>query len=312
MAVRALNNELSEFTQRVAQYYTHVPDFYERGWGPSFHFAPRFEDETFRESLRRHEYYLALRMGLSPDMHVLDVGCGIGGPMRNIVRFSGAEVTGITITPEQVARAEAYNREAGLEDRCHLICGDWKEIPREDSTFDGAFAVEATMHEPDRRRVFSEVRRVLRPGALFAGYEWCLTDRYDPDDPEHERLRTMLDSKIAVKVVPTREVDEALAASGFEVLEGRDTAGEGSPDRPWYRPLTRYEGGFRGFRSLPVGRIATRYLVSAMEAVRLAPRGSRGIQAMLVEGADVLVRSGELGIFTPNYFFLARKSATAA
>lgn len=64
------------------------------GWGTSFHFAHRFRDETHSESIKRHEHYLALRLGLKPGDKVLDVGCGIGGPLREISLFSGAAVTG--------------------------------------------------------------------------------------------------------------------------------------------------------------------------------------------------------------------------
>lgn len=49
-------------------------DFYEQGWGQSFHFAPRGPGETFRESIVRHEHYIALRLGIQPDDVVLDIG----------------------------------------------------------------------------------------------------------------------------------------------------------------------------------------------------------------------------------------------
>lgn len=43
-------------------------------------------------------------------MKVLDVGSGIGGPMRTIACASGAEITGITINGYQVKRAKHHNR----------------------------------------------------------------------------------------------------------------------------------------------------------------------------------------------------------
>lgn len=36
------------------------------GWGTSFHFAHRWANETHGESIKRHEHYLALRLGLKP------------------------------------------------------------------------------------------------------------------------------------------------------------------------------------------------------------------------------------------------------
>src|SRR4051794_36862980 len=49
----------SKYTTMVNQYYDLVTDFYEFGWGKSFHFAPRYQGESFQASLARHEHYLA-------------------------------------------------------------------------------------------------------------------------------------------------------------------------------------------------------------------------------------------------------------
>ncbi|KAK3217821.1 hypothetical protein Dsin_011791 [Dipteronia sinensis] len=43
--------------------------------------------KSLRESIKRHEHFLALQLGLKKGQKVLDVGCGIGGPMREIARF---------------------------------------------------------------------------------------------------------------------------------------------------------------------------------------------------------------------------------
>ncbi|CAM9737762.1 unnamed protein product, partial [Phaeothamnion confervicola] len=56
------------------------------------------KEETFAQSIKRHEYYLAGRLSVSKGAKVLDCGCGVGGPYRNIAQFTGADVTGITIS----------------------------------------------------------------------------------------------------------------------------------------------------------------------------------------------------------------------
>ena len=68
-----------EYKSLVNSYYDLATLFYEWGWGQSFHFANRFAHESFDESIRRHEHYLASKIGLSGNaskMKVLDVGCG--------------------------------------------------------------------------------------------------------------------------------------------------------------------------------------------------------------------------------------------
>jgi sterol 24-C-methyltransferase len=48
-------------------------------------------------------------------------------------------------------------------------------------------------------------------------------------------------------------------------------------------------------------------LTRTLEAARIAPKGTAQITDFLNTGADALVRSGELGVFTPMAFFLAQK-----
>ena len=36
--------------------------------------------------------------------------------------------------------------------------------------------------------VYSEICRVLKPGAMFADMAWCVTDDYDPQDPKHVKV----------------------------------------------------------------------------------------------------------------------------
>lgn len=72
------------------------------GWGQSFHFAPRYFDEGIKESILRHEHFLASKLNVRPGDRILDVGCGVGGPARNIARFTGAHVTGLNNNSYQV------------------------------------------------------------------------------------------------------------------------------------------------------------------------------------------------------------------
>ena len=93
----SLDERNVSYTVLVNAYYELATLFYEWGWGQCFHFSYKLKGETFATATARHEYFLAGKLGLKAGDKVLDCGCGIGGPMRNIARFTRAQITGVTL-----------------------------------------------------------------------------------------------------------------------------------------------------------------------------------------------------------------------
>merc|ERR1719262_597737 len=108
---RFSDNGTLEERDTTDEYYDLATDFYEYGWGSSFHFASRFKGETLAESITRHEYFLSSKLGLTPHHKVADLGMGVGGPLRSIAKFSGAHITGVTINDYQVRRAKKITQQ---------------------------------------------------------------------------------------------------------------------------------------------------------------------------------------------------------
>merc|ERR1712000_13262 len=293
----------------VDHFYNIVTDFYEYGWGQSFHFAPRYKNETFMESIKRAEHYLASRVGLKPGMKCLDVGCGVGGPMRNIAVFSGASVTGITINNYQVNIGNQYNANMGLGDQCKIVQGDFQELPFPDESFDAAYEIEATCHSPDRVKCFSGIYRVLKPGAKFAGYEWVMLDSYDPSNKDHVRIKEGIEVGNALPtLVHYQEIVRCMKAAGFTDIEFYDAnRGSHSPHEiPWYDTLSG-KMSISGFRMTHIGRVCTHAMVWLLETLFIAPPGSTKISALLNATAIDLVDGGKESIFTPSFFFVGTK-----
>src|SRR4051794_13821865 len=142
----SLETRKTNYTKMVNDYYDLVTDFYEFGWGQSFHFAPRHKGESFEASIARHEFFLASALGLKPGMKVMDVGCGVGGPMRAIARFSGANIVGINNNDYQIKRGTKQNQDAGLASRCEFMKADFMKLPVSNATYDAVYAIEATCH----------------------------------------------------------------------------------------------------------------------------------------------------------------------
>lgn len=291
-------------------YYDLVTDFYERGWGSSFHFAAPRRGEDYSEAIARHQHYIALRLGLEEGMRVVDVGSGVGGPARSVARFSGAHVTGLNNNAYQVERARKLTREAHLEGLCAFEQGDFMDMPFDDASFDAAYQFEATCHAGDLVRCYGEIHRVLKPGGLFAGYEWCLTPHYDPENADHRDLKKKIELGNGLPDIrPTDEILETLRAAGFEVLASKDVTSFADPETPWYRMLSPGLDHPLRRRRTAAGRAVIHGFVDVLERAGVAPEGTGNISRTLHVGADGLVRGGELGIFTPMFFTLARKKS---
>jgi sterol 24-C-methyltransferase len=300
-----------DYASLVNDYYDLATEFYEWGWGTSFHFADRRKGESFHQSILRHEYYLAGRLGVNKGSLLLDCGCGVGGPARNIAKFTESNIKAITINQFQVDRGNTLCKREGLEDQVQLVQGDFMKLPFPDNHFDGVYAIESTCHAPDRLKVYGEIMRVLKPGGIFACYEWCVTDAWDEKNEHHQKIKLdiMLGDGLP-DLVHTSVCTAALGKAGFEVLEARDMAGgSGEGGEPWHMPLMpswnptkwpRFQFNPVMYRLMPV-------ILRFFEKVRLVPAGTVDTQVMLQAGGVGCAQGGHTGSFTPMWLMVGRK-----
>ncbi len=95
---------------------------------------------------------------------VLDVGCGIGGSSRILAKDYGFDVTGITISPQQVQRAQELTPP---EVPAQFKVDDATALSYPDASFDVVWSIEAGPHMPDKAVFARELLRVLKPGGLL-------------------------------------------------------------------------------------------------------------------------------------------------
>ena len=292
----------------LKEYYDLATDLYEYGWGRSFHFAGRRKGESFAAALARSEHDLALRLGLEPGMVVADLGCGIGGPMQEIARRSGAKIVGINNSGYQIRRAAQLSQVSGLGHLLEFLECDFINIDAPDASYDAVYSIQSICCAPDIAGVYAEAFRVLKPGGYFAAYEYSLTDRFDEENAEHQRIKADLEYGGGVPDIPQqREIDAGLRRVGFELVEARDLTAEGLFDIPWYEPLIGSRLSFTGFRRSAFGRRLTNAFLWLLESLRIMPRGTARVAALLNLSADAHAEAGERDIFTPEYFVFARK-----
>lgn len=153
-------------------------------------------------------------LGLSPGMHVLDVGCGIGGPARYMSWKSGAKFTGIDIQESLTSAGNLVSGLVGLEKDVHLICGDVC-VAALDVKFDAFVSLLVILHIEDRTRLFSSLFDSLKPGGGFLIEDMMSLSPFGPEENDiaHNVIGT------AKHLPNVSEYTQQLEAAGFVDIE---------------------------------------------------------------------------------------------
>lgn len=171
-----VGNEYDAWTREgILEYY----------WGEHIHLG-YYNDEERRVGYKRKNFIKAkydfidemakfAGMSFRADnaLNILDVGCGIGGTSRYLAKNFGdkANVTGITLSPNQVERATALAKDRAI-DNVNFQVMDALNMDFPDNTFDVVWACESGEHMPDKKRYVEEMVRVLKPGGRIVIATW--------------------------------------------------------------------------------------------------------------------------------------------
>lgn len=157
------------------------------------------------------------QLGLDAADHLLDVGCGLGGPARLAATRFGCRVTGIDLTRDYVEAGQTLCGWVGLGHRVSLHHASALAMPFPDATFDAACLLHVGMNIAAKEKLFAEIARVVRPGSRVAIYDVMRLAEGDlayplpwSDTGETSALATL---------AAYREVAEA---AGFRVLAERN------------------------------------------------------------------------------------------
>jgi phosphoethanolamine N-methyltransferase len=146
----------------AGQYAQHEIEKYEAIYGRNF-ISPGGQD-TARE-------FLAL-LALQPGMHVLDIGCGLGGSAFLMAGEHGVRVHGIDLSTNMLHIAQERCREAGLADRVTFAHGDILDFDRS-ATFDRVYSRDVFLHIQDKARLMQVIRWCLAPDGLLLFTDYC-------------------------------------------------------------------------------------------------------------------------------------------
>ena len=194
-----------------------ILEFY---WGEHIHLGhygspPRQKD--FRAAKYDFVHEMVKWGGLdrcAPRTTLLDVGCGIGGSSRLLAKDYGFDVTAVTISPGQVARAQQLTPE-GLSAK--FMVDDAMALSFPDESFDVVWSVEAGPHMPDKAVFAKELLRVLKPGGILVVADWNQRDdRHRPlNGWEKPVMRQLLDQWSHPEFSSIEGFSELLEATGL-------------------------------------------------------------------------------------------------
>jgi SAM-dependent methyltransferase len=155
------------------------------------------------------------------DMHVLDIGCGIGGPARYLASTYGCRVSGIDLTPAFIDVAKMLTERCKLGHLVDFQVGNALDLPFADESFDMVWTQNVTVNIADKTAFYREAARVLRPGGRFTSIDHAA----GPEGPPYFPLPWADVPEISFLVLPG-EMRVALEASGLNVLDFQDATAE--------------------------------------------------------------------------------------
>lgn len=107
---------------------------------------------------------------------ILDIGCGLGGPAFVLVKKYGANVVGIDIEAELIERAQRRAMELGLEAQTDFQVTEPGPLTFPIESFDVVFSIGAFTQIENKREMYLECRRVLKPGGVLTCYDWMKSE----------------------------------------------------------------------------------------------------------------------------------------
>ena len=165
------------------------------------------------DATRDHAWQAGVRAG----MHVLELGCGIGGASRYLAQEMGCQVTAIDLTQECVDVARELTERCGLGGAIDFRQADATDLPFGDAAFDHVWSHNVTMNIREKEKLASEIARVLKSGGRYSCWEVARCAEEEPAYP----LPWASDASVSFLATPD-DMQAVLERGGLRVVRRVD------------------------------------------------------------------------------------------
>lgn len=140
---------------------------------------------------------------------VLDVGCGTGSLLSEILKIKKVMIAGIDISEKMLEIAKDR-----LGDEADLRNGDSEHLPWKNNSFDMVICTDSFHHYPNPKAVLKEIRRVTGPGGKI-----IIADPWAPT-PFRQMANLILPLRKGgdVRLYSEPEMKNLLEESGFKLV----------------------------------------------------------------------------------------------
>ena len=215
----------------VADYYNQTQQHYDQWWNlkkdMALHYGLWFPGtQTFSESLRNTNKYLADLAAINTNTRVLDAGCGVGGSAIFLAKNRNCQVTGITLSEKQVLRGNENIIKSGVSNRVEILFMDYTSTTFQDNTFDVVWACESLSSCHDKRDFAKEAARVLKPGGRLVLSDFFRNNNVPQDD---QLIKKWCQSWAMAPLSTVKELKSTLEENGFSSIRVKELSAEIAP-----------------------------------------------------------------------------------
>ncbi|CEF66988.1 Methyltransferase type 11 domain-containing protein [Strongyloides ratti] len=268
----------------TTHYYEVMSGVIDEYFNGNFHFVPpRNKSILLEDALEELHKRIGETLQLDETKNCLDIGCGIGGVIRDLA-YTKASITGVTIAPNEVIIGNEELKKRKIYPRCQLIEADCHKMPFNNNQFSCAYAIYSLKYFVDLKPALLEISRVLKKGDLH---------REQIEGLEYACGMPSLHSK-----------DEMITIAkecNLHFIENIDLTKE--TNEPFYYCFSSNKVFMWLAQSDLIG-----FLIKTGQALNILPKGFYEFNKIFLSGTvNKIVKSGEMGILSGGEILVFEK-----